>query len=57
MKFDVGEEEFQEVIRNCSMVYMPINVETQGSQIVIFQAGLYKKPVVTTRTKAISTYI
>lgn len=36
---------------------MPINVKTQGGQIVVFTAGLYHKPIITTNTAAIKTYI
>lgn len=57
MFFDVGETTFNDYLKKCSVVFMPINVKTQGGQIVIFKGGLYRKAVVTTDTAAIRTYI
>lgn len=57
MLFDVGEATFNDYLKKCSVVFMPISVKTQGGQIVIFKGGLYRKAVVTTDTAAIRTYI
>lgn len=57
MHFDVNELDFNKYLRDARVVFMPINVKTQGGQIVIFTAGLYHKPIVTTNTAAIKTYI
>ncbi len=57
MLFDVDETTFNDYLKKCSVVFMPINVKTQGGQIVIFKGGLYRKAVVTTDTAAIRTYI
>lgn len=57
MYFDVEESVFNELLKNCRVVFMPIKVKTQGGQIVIFKGGLFHKPVVTTDTAAIKTYI
>lgn len=57
MYFDVNEKIFNDFLKNSRLVFMPIKVKTQGGQIVIFKAGLYHKPVVTTNTAAIQTYI
>lgn len=55
--FDLKEDEFQQKLKNSKIVFIPINIETQGGQIVIFEAALYHKPVITTDTIAISQYI
>lgn len=57
MLFDVDEATFNDYLKKCSVVFMPINVKTQGGQIVIFKGRLYRKAVVTTDTTAIRTYI
>lgn len=57
MLFDVDEATFNDYLKKCSVVFMPINVKTQGGQIVIFKGGLYRKAIVTTDTAAIRTYI
>ena len=57
MHFDVNELVFNKYLRDSRIVFMPINVKTQGGQIVIFTSGLYHKPIVTTSTAAIKTYI
>lgn len=57
MFFDLDGAKFGELLRNSKIVFMPINIKTQGGQIVIFQAGLYKKAVVSTDTIAVRDYI
>lgn len=57
MHFDVNESDFNKYLKNSRIVFMPINVKTQGGQIVVFTAGLYHKPIITTNTAAIKTYI
>lgn len=57
MYFDVDEGKFQELLRHCKAIYLPISAKTQGGQIVIFQGALYHKPVITTDTIAIKSYI
>lgn len=57
MYFDIESTKFSEFLRNCKFVFLPIDIKTQGGQIVIFQAGLYKKAVVSTETVAVRVYI
>lgn len=57
MCFDVDESVFNDFLKKSSVVFLPINVKTQGGQIVMFTAGLYHKPIITTNTAAIKTYI
>lgn len=55
--FDLDNASFNEYLRRCRLLFMPLTVDTQGGQIVIFSAGLLKKPVVTTDTLTIRTYM
>lgn len=57
MFFDIPEEEFLSLLRHCRIGYIPINVKTQGGQIVVYQLSLYHKPVVTTDSYAIKSVI
>lgn len=57
MYFDVKEIIFRKLLKNCTMIFMPINVKTQGGQIVLMEGALYKKPVCTTDSVAIRSYI
>lgn len=57
MYFDLDNAAFNDYLRKCRLLFMPLTVDTQGGQIVIFSAGLLKKPVVTTDTLTIRTYM
>lgn len=57
MYFDVSGEKFLSLLRQCRIGYIPINVKTQGGQIVVYELALYHKPVVTTDSYAIQSII
>lgn len=57
MYFDLDNAAFNDYLRCCRLLFMPLTVDTQGGQIVIFSAGLLRKPVVTTNTLTIRTYM
>lgn len=57
MYFDVPGEKFLSLLRHCRIGYIPINVKTQGGQIVVYELSLYHKPVVTTDSYAIKSII
>lgn len=57
MYFDIPREKFLSLLRHCRIGYIPINVKTQGGQIVVYELSLYHKPVVTTDSYAIKSII
>lgn len=57
MYFDIPGEKFLNLLWHSKMGYIPINVKTQGGQIVVYELALYHKPVVTTDSYAIKSII
>lgn len=57
MYFDVPYQQFIDLIKHCTIGYIPINVKSQGGQIVAYQLALYHKAVVTTDSYGIKSVI
>jgi len=55
--FDADFSIFIEKLKKSRVCLIPLLTQSQAGQMVIFQAGLLKKPVVTTKTVAIQKYI
>lgn len=48
--------EFNTLVAKCKIVFLPLNTEMQGGQLVAFQGSMYKKPVIITKCLSINTY-
>lgn len=48
--------EFNSLISKCKIVFLPLNTEMQGGQLVAFQGSVYKKPIIVTECISINTY-
>ena len=57
MYFDVSYQQFIDLLKHCRIGYIPINVQSQGGQIVAYQLALYHKAVVTTDSYGIKSVI
>lgn len=57
MYFDVSYQQFINLLKHCRIGYIPINVQSQGGQIVAYQLALYHKAVVTTDSYGIKSVI
>ena len=55
MYFDVPYQKFIDLLKRCCIGYIPINVQSQGGQIVAYQLALYHKAVVTTDSHGIKS--
>lgn len=56
-RHDIQTDEFQNLIRKCSLVALPLNTEAPAGLIVLFTAGLMSKSVVTTDSYTTREYI
>lgn len=54
--YGLKECDFYQVMANSTLVFVPLTSDVQGGQMVVMQAALLKKPIITTTTLAISTY-
>lgn len=50
------EKDFYKMIAHSNVVFVPLTNDLQGGQMVIFQAALLGKAIVTTQNEAIGTY-
>lgn len=54
--YGLPEIEFYKKIAHSSLVFVPLNNNLQGGQMVVFQGALLEKPIITTDSIAIKTY-
>lgn len=54
--YNLPEKQFYEKIAHSSLVFVPLTGDLQGGQMVLFQAALLGKAIVTTENLAIHTY-
>lgn len=54
--YSLPENKFYEVIAHSSVVFIPLDNDLQGGQMVLFQGALLEKPLVSTDNTAIHTY-
>lgn len=54
--YGLSEMDFYEMIAHSNIVFVPLTNDLQGGQMVIFQAALLGKPIITTQNEAIGTY-
>lgn len=52
----ISLKEFNYFISKCKIVFLPLNTEMQGGQLVAFQGSIYKKPIIVTECISINTY-
>jgi glycosyltransferase involved in cell wall biosynthesis len=55
--FDIPFQKFQELIKDCSLLALPLNTQAPAGLIVIFTAGLMSKPVISTDNATLREYI
>lgn len=53
---NISLEEFNEKVAQSTIVFLPLDTEIQGGQLVAFQGSIYRKPVIITRCMSIDTY-
>lgn len=53
---NISLSEFNSLISKCKIVFLPLNTEMQGGQLVAFQGSIYKKPIIVTECISINTY-
>lgn len=49
-------DDFNTLIAKCKIVFLPLDTEIQGGQLVAFQASIYKKPIIMTKCISINAY-
>lgn len=54
--YGLSEMDFYQKIANCNIVFIPLNNDMQGGQLVVMQGALLHKPIITTETVAVHTY-
>lgn len=54
--YGLKEKDFYQVMANSRLVFVPLTSDVQGGQMVVMQAALLKKPIITTTTLAVNTY-
>lgn len=54
--FGLKELDFYQVMAHSRLVFIPLTSDMQGGQMVVMQAALLSKPIITTKTLAIDTY-
>lgn len=54
---DIPEQEFLDLLSRSSMVAMPLDTDAPAGLIALFQAGMYKKLVITSNTPVTREYI
>mgnify|MGYP006089922063 FL=1 len=55
--YNISLDRFQDLIKNCSLLTLPLNTVAPAGLIVLFTAGLLSKPVITTDNVAMNEYI
>lgn len=53
---NISLDEFNEKVARSTIVFLPLDTEIQGGQLVAFQASVYRKPVIITRCISVDTY-
>lgn len=54
--YNIPFDSFVQKLKNSKIVFVPLNSQFQGGQLVLFIAALLKKPMVTSETYTIRTY-
>lgn len=54
--YNISGDDFYQKLAHCRMCFIPLTSDLQGGQIVLFGAALLRKPIVTTKSSAISSY-
>lgn len=54
---DIPEQKFLDLLASSSLVAMPLNTDAPAGLIALFQAGMYKKLVITSNTPVTREYI
>lgn len=55
--YGLDEKAFSQKVANSNIVFVPLTNDVQGGQLVIMQGALFKKPIITTESIAIHTYL
>lgn len=57
MYYDIGEDKFDELLKNASIVALPLKSDMPAGLIVMFKAILLSKPVITTKSSSMENYL
>lgn len=57
VKYDIPESEFLYILQKSKFMLMPLDTESPAGLVAIFQAGMYKKMVITSNTVTTREYI